>query len=107
MGEMFGRDLVGESFCNFHLKRAISIVFSNWENPICGVKEINVEILRTVFITLSKVTPRSNAQDNVLNLSSFLRSVMRKIPWRMKSKYLMLTSLLPQYGAEKVCIYST
>ena len=87
------------------LRRMFSIINSNWESPINGVKEQNIKLFELFLDVCS--ADRINLLDCDTafgSISSLLHYTMEGQPWKMKSKYCMLSVLLPRYGVRKVLI---
>jgi hypothetical protein len=88
------------------LRRIFSIVISNWENPIKGVKEQNIKLF-DLFLDVCSANKMNLYYDGDTTFgseSSLLHCTMEGQPWKMKSKYCILNVLLPRYGVRKVVI---
>jgi hypothetical protein len=87
------------------LRRIFSIINSNWENPISGVKAQNTRIFKCYLDMCSTSEICWYDCDAALkSITSLLHHIMEVQPWKMKSKYCMLNVLLPRYGVMKVFI---
>jgi hypothetical protein len=87
------------------LRRIFSVVNSNWESPISGVKEQNTKIFELFLDVSSKNKMDWYDHDTVFqSVTSLMHHIMEEQPWKMKSKYCMLSMLLPRYGVRKVMI---
>jgi hypothetical protein len=84
-------------------RRIFSIVNSNWESPISGVKEQNTKIFE-LFLDVCSANRMDwyNNGTTFQSITSVLCHTMEEQPWKMKSKYYMLSILLPRYGVRKV-----
>lgn len=87
------------------LRRIFSIINSNWENPISGVKTQNTRIFKLYLDVCSTNEICWCDRDTALrSVTSLLHHIMEVHPWKMKSKYCMLNVLLPRYGVMKVFV---
>jgi len=88
------------------LRRIFSIINSNWESPINGVKEQNIKLFELfVDVCSAKTINLLDDWDTTCgSVSSLLHYTMEEQPWKMKSKYCILSVLLPRYGVKKVVI---
>jgi hypothetical protein len=88
------------------LRRILSVINSNWESPINGVKEQNIKLFELFLDVCS--TNRINLIDDrdttFGSVSSLLHYTMEGQPWKMKSKYRVLSVLLSRCGVRKVVI---
>jgi hypothetical protein len=88
------------------LRRILSVINSNWESPINGVKEQNIKLFE-LFLDVCSANRMNLADDCDAafgSISSLLHYTMEGQPWKMKSKYCILSVLLPRYGVRKVVI---
>jgi len=88
------------------LRRILSIINSNWESPIHGVKEQNIKLFELFLDVCSanKINLLDDRDTTFGSVSSLLHYTMEGQPWKMKSKYCILSVLLPRYGVRKVVI---
>lgn len=88
------------------LRRILSIINSNWESPINGVKEQNIKLFELFLdVCSANKTKLLDVRDTTFgSVSSLLHYTMEGQPWKMKSKYCILSVLLPRYGVRKVVI---
>jgi hypothetical protein len=90
---------------NEPLRRIFSIINSNWESPISGVRAQNTRIFKLYLDVCSTNEICWNDCDAALkSVTAVLCHIMEVQPWKMKSKYYMLNVLLPRYGVRKVII---
>ncbi|CAG2056777.1 unnamed protein product [Timema podura] len=98
-------DYLGSGYCltGKTVHDIFTIVNSNWESSINGVREQNTKILQLLFYISDEILQvDENGQYLVpFTASNILYIVMTEQPWRMKSKYFMLEILLPMYGVKK------
>jgi hypothetical protein len=88
------------------LRGIFSVINSNWESPINGVKEHNIKLFELFLDVCSanKINLFDDRDTTFGSVSSLLRYTMEGQPWKMKSKYCILSVLLPRYGVKKVAI---
>lgn len=88
------------------LRRIFSVINSNWESPINGVKEQNIKLFELFMDVCSanKINLLDDRGATFGSVSSLLLYTMEGQPWKMKSKYCILSVLLPRYGVRKVVI---
>jgi len=88
------------------LRRIFSIINSNWESPLNGVKEQNSKLFE-LFLDVCSANKINLFDDHDTTfglVSPLLHYTMEGQPWKMKSKYCILSVLLPRYGVRKVVI---
>lgn len=88
------------------LRRILSVINSNWESPINGVKDQNIKLFELFLDVCSanRINLLDGCDTTFGSVSSLLHYTMEGQPWKMKSKYCVLSVLLPRYGVRKVVI---
>lgn len=90
---------------NEPLRRIFSIINSNWESPISGVKAQNTRIFKLYLdVCSTNEICWYDCDAAFKSVTAILCHIMEVQPWKMKSKYYMLNVLLPRYGVRKVII---
>jgi hypothetical protein len=87
------------------LRRIFSVINSNWESPISGVKEQNSKLVELFLDVCSRNRMDWDDHDSTFqSVTTLMHHTMEEQPWKMKSKYCMLSILVPRYGVRKVMI---
>jgi hypothetical protein len=79
----------------------MNIVITNWENPMNGVREQNSMIFEELLVTTDSF-PGEESHPGYLKSPALLDLVLTEQSWMMKSKYFLLSVILPKCGVLKV-----
>ena len=82
------------------MSRMAAVIISNWENPFNGVREQNT----IAFNHLLMMAENSDVTPPLLKPNALLQLVLAENSWMKKSKYFLLTALLPRCGVLKVSL---
>ncbi|XP_033607441.1 uncharacterized protein LOC111864554 isoform X3 [Cryptotermes secundus] len=87
---------------NESLRKIFSIINSNWESPISGVKAQNTRIFKLYLdVCSTNEICWYDCDAAFKSVTAVLCHIMEVQPWKMKSKYYMLNVLLSRYGVRK------
>ncbi|XP_014286228.1 tRNA (32-2'-O)-methyltransferase regulator THADA [Halyomorpha halys] len=82
------------------MSRMAAVIISNWENPFNGVREQNA----IAFNHLLLMAETSDDTPPLLKPNALLQLVLAENSWMKKSKYFLLTALLPRCGVLKTLL---
>lgn len=88
-----------------HFKQILNIVMANWENPLSGVREQNMMVFEQLLLVnrnywafLEGQYPNIYHVTEDIKLRPLLEIILVEQSWMLKSKYFLLSAILPRYG---------
>lgn len=88
-----------------NFKQILNIIMANWENPLSGVREQNMMVFEQLLLInehywafLEGQYPNIYHVMTDIKLRPLLELILVEQSWMLKSKYFLLSAVLPRYG---------